>query len=371
MKIPDHASCLRHAGLAFSKLGARQFLLLLTALITPLTAGEVEEIQQAFIANRLAIKKWHMDISISVLRGADEHSGIDAITRIVTYNNGHLQRYEVTEKYLPQERFPGLSQDEYTDYDIWGQDETFHWCTQLWPKAKCAISIHDRSDDKMTMDPEALLFDVRWLAWGTESYEVHPGSTFANPLFVDWQVSDDRWQGISCKKMTFRRKTDNASSAYWFAPEMAYSILRSTYDDPEGPHYEGQFDVVQWRDSGIWFPQKAVYKVMDASGQLLRHEEQNIKILSINEDLDPALFTLQAINPPPGTKVYDNRPHVPSASRFQWDGKQVVPFREKTSHASKPKPSDNHVRWILLLNACILTLIGIVAVWRAFRKKSK
>jgi hypothetical protein len=347
-------------------------IVILAALSRESNGNDIADIQKAILANRAAIKAWHVAISIHVdPNDGSQGEDTDSVTGLVSYCDGDFQRHEVTSRYLPSEQFPGLSANEYVDYLVWNDREVLFWSTQQFPSSKCAIRVTDRSHDPQANVAGALLFDVRWLGWEPQ-LDAHPQELFSNPRLRDWRVSDEEWQGIPCKKLIYRYDTGSYLGTLWVSPERGYSVLRHDAEytaNGQAGRLEGTFLVKEWHDSGIWYPETAIRESKDAAGKVLRREEMSFQVHSINERLDRSLFTVAALAPTLGTRVFftpDDRQS--SRYRFEWDGHEIVQVRESSAALQKSE-APSAMRWLLLANAFALTVICAVCMWRAFRQK--
>jgi hypothetical protein len=266
-----------------------------------------------------------------------------------------------------------LSTDEYVTYRIWSDDHVISWSDQEFPGKTTVIKVADRPLSADASGHDALLFDARWLGWGAD-LDFPPQEVFSNPDFTQWRVTDEEWRGILCKKLTFSRQDSSDQGAYWVAPPMGHSVLRAVLEYGEGDTsgvLAGEFEVEEWRGSGIWFPKRAVRESQDAAGSVLRREEMTIDVFSINESLDPGLFTLEAISPPPNTRVFYNPTRGSDLTKWIWNGSEVVALdRETTRTVSQGPNATGRYRWLLLANAFILTIICTVCLWWAFRRRS-
>ncbi|MEX2121709.1 MAG: hypothetical protein WD847_19140 [Pirellulales bacterium] len=345
-------------------------LLLPIAFVGTTADDEIAAVEEKVIANRLAIKRWHVRVSFRYPIGG---SGQEVLM-FTSYLDGDRQRADLRSLYAAHERFPGLTSDHYDGYLIWGDNEEIMYGTkQSANGAKRALEfVLPASDPTQTRDDKIRAADIRWIAWHPEGSQMSIPMTdvLRNPRFVDRQMEDDVLRAVRCKKISFRLdraydSTDNKHTI-WVAPTMGYSILEYRLDYLDGAvpvRVRTETEVREWQDSGIWFPFASVYeKTVD--GKVQTRQEETIEVFSINEALKPELFKASSLNVPIGTAVYI-QPNPTRANRI-WDGEKAVEvgLRSATPPEGAPRP-----RWLLVLNAFVLTLICVGCLARFFWRK--
>lgn len=180
-------------------------------------------------------------------------------------------------------------------------------------------------------------------------------------------IESSSLDGLACWKVTFKTR-DGLDWELWFCPDQGNSLIRSQMSE-KSTNYQWTVDS-RSRPFGsppIWFPVQLQYTAVE-KGVVNRVEKTEITIHSINEPIDPAVFTVAGINPPAGTRamIY---PYDPSTGNiWSWDGKTLQPKPQPASQPAPVSPSDqprrpssnNYPLWIFLASCSLLATLLIV-----------
>ncbi|MDR2441741.1 MAG: hypothetical protein LBE12_20470, partial [Planctomycetaceae bacterium] len=135
-------------------------------------------------------------------------------------------------------------------------------------------------------------------------------------------MTDEILNGISCKKITYILKKGDAYVSFWLAVDCGYSPIRAETKTTSSKFYRcTSVDVSRYKDTDLWIPAHVIEEYAP-TGDPYRKTEYTITVYSINESLDPKIFTLEGLNIPVGTPV-DMHPDPKHLPRL-WDGKKVV-----------------------------------------------
>ncbi len=114
-----------------------------------------------------------------------------------------------------------------------------------------------------------------------------------------------------------------ATVRYWIVPEKNYGVIQ-VQTDSLGEGKQGRFratsELEQVRD-GVWFPRRVDFERRE-NDQVVRAEHSEIRVVSLNEEIDESVFTLAGAEIPVGWPIWDAR-YEDGRSRV-WDGSRVV-----------------------------------------------
>jgi hypothetical protein len=174
-------------------------------------------------------------------------------------------------------------------------------------------------------------------------------------------MNSETINGIACKKIKYFMDKGDAYFAIWFALDYAYSPIRVETESKQHQLFDyTTVEVNQYKNTDIWVPGKVIAERL-INGQSHRKTEYTITVYSINEPLDPKVFTLEGLNIPVGTPV-DMHPDPEHLPRL-WDGKKVVTEGEMLTNQMIAE-KHNQRSFILLIVS--LGLIGIIGLYRFF-----
>ncbi len=335
--------------------------------VTPATSDEIAAFEAKLIESRLAIKKWHMRMSIRYPIGEEPGLPVELISMLDDAN----QRFTTVSSYDVHEKLPGQSGNELIiRHLIWGQFGEISWGDQRLPDGGSRALEIDTTIDAAQVPLRAM--DVRWVGW--HEYGIRFANVMTDILqnadFVDRQLVDDVWNGVACKKLSFVHKKTGHPNVLWVSPEQGYSVLEYYVDYKDGAT-KGRvgtiYKPVEWKNTGIWYPKSWVHQDI-RDGSVGFREEVDVEIVSLNEHIPVEHFQATALNVPIGTSTYI-KPN-PDHKNYIWDGKKPVEVGLRASRRS-PTPRDaqpNRRLW-LLGNAFALTLISTLCLWKAFGRK--
>ncbi|MDR0610835.1 MAG: hypothetical protein LBG58_12045 [Planctomycetaceae bacterium] len=185
-------------------------------------------------------------------------------------------------------------------------------------------------------------------------------------------MTDEFLNDTECKKILYVKEKDEYHFAVWIAPQYGYSPIRMESQTKKYGLFDSTtVEVRQYKDTDLWVPVKATVQRLE-NGKLFRKTEYAITVYSINEPLDPKLFTPELLDIPVGTPVEMFSSHnPPNIKRQFWDGKKTVTegelFIQKIQDENAAK---NNKRRILGVVSGLI-LISIVCFYKFFtRRKS-
>ncbi len=332
---------------------------------------DVDAVVERLIANRSRIEdRWHVEIHWTVEPPEPPPvTGLRATNvSLTTWRDGPLYRTETVRRYKPEERFSGLEAELYTEYFIRNGPKKYHWSTKREPSegvpggSRCALAIFDRQNTEAADTGR----NIRWMGWYIAPLSPHPDSFFRSPGF-EWSVHPGEWDGITCHVLKGVRQGDREGIAeVWVAPEHGWSVIRGTFAD-DILKIETTIDVQQWKESGIWLPTRVVRRFSDSDSQLIAQQTVTYAVHSLNEPIDPAVFTLETLPVDPGTVVAFYPPRGGSLTRHVWDGEKVVEQAPEVAGGAEERAS-GRLRWGVLINGLFVTLVGVWVIWRALRR---
>lgn len=161
------------------------------------------------------------------------------------------------------------------------------------------------------------------------------------------------------------------SAKLWFSETKDRSLVKAENRTGEmGKSYVSTMSCEMELQTNLkcWLPSKIEFtRLLDA--KIIKHREYAIQYESMNQPLDPALFTIEGIQLPPGTTVVRNRYHNPY-DVIDKNGKPVeydpATGGEKIIDPTAPRFSNSHRKSILL--AAGLILLSALA-YRLIRRK--
>jgi hypothetical protein len=180
-------------------------------------------------------------------------------------------------------------------------------------------------------------------------------------------VEKGTWKNKPCYIVIFN--TDKSQIRYWAVPEMDYSVASIESKFPlnklENPsiHYRIKTEYQKDSKTGIWFPKQIGCKGL-RNGKSYMQENSAIKLISLNEPIDPEVFTPKGMGVYVGNTVRDK--DLKSQARLMWDGEQVV------TASGEPLPGrgiSDFNRKVIIAAGAILLLISFVITTRVRRTK--
>jgi len=343
------------------------FLVISCMVFGRLDADEIAVLEQRVIANRVAMHQWHIRVSLA-REGEGTHREPDApvATGYTFYLDGRQSRVDWTFRYAKKPF--GVDQDSYTSTTIWSDDQHISYSTQRFEDgAKSALEVADRdwslkneANGKIRLPP----FQTLGMLPGALLVDAPMTMCIGNPNRVELRISDDILNGIECKKISFVSE-HGLTTRVWIAPAMGPSVVRMEYDGKsQSPNYLDRTDVVvkEYRKTGIWFPASAESQRIQDGKVRIRRETVQVEVLSLNEPLDPKVFTIVDLNVPAGSFA-NVRPYT---GNFIWDGNQIR--EEGAAEVLRGTSGLSGRRITLLVTSSVLAILCGVFLWRRFRR---
>jgi hypothetical protein len=318
------------------------------------------------LEQRRAIKSGQVE-----LNSRFRENGVSLNTVRTVYFDGRKLRGDLQREYL--DRPPGAP-PQYTDVSCYGCFGDLHvHCTDRIPDGggRFAVSITDPELVDVNLvyvpDPRHLgLIPLDLFMMRHFNMEMVVGAVGS----AEAQVVDDAIAGRQCWRTEY--KLDEGSTArVWISPECDYSVLRVEYAfKHDRLEYLDRVDsIVSKKDGvGVWFPESCKYRRTEfgKSGEVVtREEDLAIKVVQLNQPVDPMVFSLQGISIlREGAYLHwVSKRARPGPGELQWNGSG---FQAPIAVRSEPPEGRSRTtRLIVCLNlAAISGLLGVVA----FRK---
>jgi hypothetical protein len=137
-----------------------------------------------------------------------------------------------------------------------------------------------------------------------------------------------------------------------------------------GLHNTIETTPVLHKSSGCWYPAKWVYERHE-NGKLTKKEEVSVELISLNEPIDPALFTLNGLERlKPDTRVnwLASSPPPPAEGSLLWNGKDIVSGRPGYGLPEDFLNRSNRLTVIIIVNVIFLSLIFWIYFYRRYRQ---
>jgi hypothetical protein len=176
-------------------------------------------------------------------------------------------------------------------------------------------------------------------------------------------MTDDILNGIECKKVLCFK--EGYYLAVWFAVKCGYSPIQM---ESESKQYKildrTTVDVTRYNESSdLWVPVHSVVERFE-DGKLYRRTEYTIAVYSLNEPLDPKVFTPEGLDVPVGTSV--EMTSAADKKMLLWDGKKAVTTGELSIAQMQEEKTVRFNRGRYLLIASGLALICSVCLYKFF-----
>jgi hypothetical protein len=229
-----------------------------------------------------------------------------------------------------------------------------------------------RSDNKANhMEIQNTIIDPKVLGLipysPTCTNRYHLRSYIGSEASKNGTVEKGTWKNKPCYIVIFN--TDKSQVRYRVVPELDYSVVsvESKYPlnnlkNPEQIH-RATTEYKKDKNTGLWFPGEINYKLM-YKGKKRIIEKSTIKLISLNEPIDPEVFTPKGMGVYVGNTVRDK--DSKSQARLMWDGEQVV------TASGEPLPGSgisDFNRKVIIAAGAILLLISFVITTKVRRAK--
>ena len=140
----------------------------------------------------------------------------------------------------------------------------------------------------------------------------------------------DRHAGFDCWRVSYTTPK-GGTVAYWVDPERGYNVLRieGAFTSFAGKPIVDRVDCDLQKVEGLWFPRSCRYRRTEEGGKVTSQEDLEVEVVSLNEPIDPEVFSLQGIDiiPEDATVVWvsDREPPVekPGIGSLKWDGEKL------------------------------------------------
>jgi hypothetical protein len=147
---------------------------------------------------------------------------------------------------------------------------------------------------------------------------------------------------------------------------MGYSVVRMEQEfKGGGTNYVDSVDleIKKHEKSGVWFPVSQHYQRVEDGNRVSREEHLKVTVVSLNEPLDPAVFTPAGMNVRPGSLVM----YIPERDTGEcvWDGSKIVCTRPG-EYSSGPGMSR---RWLVYVNLSALFILLAIFFLRQYYKR--
>jgi hypothetical protein len=158
-----------------------------------------------------------------------------------------------------------------------------------------------------------------------------------------------------------------ATKKFWFSEKQNNSLvkiegIRAIGKAPDQVSFE--CELTFYPEIQTWLPHKITHK--GELGGKPKHETYEIKFDSINQPLDPKLFTLEGVNLPPQTVVVTRRPHQPYD--IVNDEGKITKLDLKTMQPAPPEePRIFRAKTVLLGTGLFLMMIVAIRLIRKNR----
>lgn len=279
------------------------------------------------IENRKKIDRFHIEIEYEMYDAF--HPDMKQIAGMTFFCDGDNIRYDIKHKRKVQIK----GQDDYYNViHLWTKDQLVVY-TQGLDEAGDNWAVDVKAKDLALKDGYHLPPDVRTIGMNASGF-LFPQEieTVVGNLDREKSAStEENFQGLVCKKITYTDTKTGVEYTYWIAPSCGYGIVRmqSYYDgNPRSSNQEKtppmtnftEIKLSEHKNSGIWFP--AAMKFVCTSGKKVDiSQDFKIKTIALNEKIDPNHFTLKGLDIPVGTVVMKGRESI--EDNFFWDGNQI------------------------------------------------
>lgn len=326
----------------------------------PANIGEVEA---KVLANRRAIKSGRVILESKVREGdfSTEYSW-------TIYFTGKEIRQDTKRRYgvVPK----GAAGPDYTEITCFGNDRHISYSDQIMPDGGTMV-LAIRDPRKMQVEAAFEVVDPRILGMAPfdcqlSSRMFHLDSFIGAPNRENLSLTHDVEGGIDCVKIEFKPPAFNVVRV-WIAPTKGYNVVRMEQEFKDGAtSYIDSVDleIEKHEKSGIWFPVSQHYQRVNDGHRVTREERLKVTVFSLNEPVDPVVFTPASMNVRPGTAVI----YFPEkgTSQYVWDGSKIVGTHPELYRAVSHGASR---RWFLFANLSVLFIILAVFFARQYYKR--
>ncbi|PQO27881.1 hypothetical protein [Blastopirellula marina] len=260
--------------------------------------------------------------------------------------------------------------EEYTRTTIQGELGTYRYSTKEFLDGKTyVLAVNEGPADPLSIwdtipDPRVTGFGFgASLAGNHSKLDTHiNGPNRENVVMID-----ELFDGIDCKKISWRDTKNQVDMEVWIAPSMDYSPIRMRSSfERDGSTYvnEEVSKCVLFEKNNSWFPERAI-STRSIDGKVVAELSADIDVVCLNCEIPDDVFLPASIDVPVGTNVmfgYD------TDRRAVWDGSNVADIDPLTAI----QEGSNWLRsgkWWLVVVTCVFFAIVLFYVGvRALRK---
>jgi hypothetical protein len=315
-------------------------------LVTDCTLSEeidikkIQSICNKAIENRLKIKQWH--VKLDCTNTGSRHFAYP--TSLSFFVDGHRKREDQTMPDIDVSQYvqkihngekvsvekdvvPSKESGAKTTTEILGDEFYYRYQKnnisnlQTVPLYQQTKADNQPPSDRFKTDFRVLGFLPLGLNLGNSSIY----SFIGNLKELEGQITmtDDFLNDTECKKILYVNEKDEYHFAVWIAPQYGYSPIRMESQTKKYSLFDSTtVEVRRYKDTDLWVPVKATVQRLE-NGELFQKTDYTISIYSINEPLDPKLFTPELLDIPVGTPV-EMYPNPSTHQRRFGDDKNVT-----------------------------------------------
>ncbi|MCG6157244.1 hypothetical protein [Rubinisphaera margarita] len=350
--------------------------------IHPGPTDEIDRLETAVLLNR-------QKINSSVVRYSSSGyihklSSPMVPTESTVYFDGDYFRFDkvdlaITEKLKSEEAEPHVG----ADYIVYSPDASVTWSSIPAVEYTVVVSVSP-PQEFFTSDNHYI--DLRKV--GMNGFGIYDDdraffidSTIRGEGRSDFTLTRDEINGYPVQVLSFTQSGQNNSLELKDTPKRisvyidenrgpsVVRVERSTdYGNGWISKVVSNTEVTLLDGTDIWVPKKHSVMSYD-NGQLQSESHCDIEILSLNEPIDPEMFSLNALGIPIGTPVSLLKDDVDPRDRYEWDGSTIakVPFYRRASDLTS---SSNPGLPYLLLGVNVMAL-GVILLFWQWRKRRK
>ncbi|MDR3109557.1 MAG: hypothetical protein LBU65_07720 [Planctomycetaceae bacterium] len=340
-------------------------------IISPVFAAqdEIAAIEKKCIANRLAIKKYHIKVKIEREFFDEADQSNVRCTGLQFYYDDQNRRCDTTYEWYN----PKLTSDtgRYVQMVVWNETDKFQyrWFDGIDEEGRKSAFQAYSIDDKVDRESSMMEFsDFRILGFSTSGFlfKVPIDDIVGSPAKKNIGMEDVVLNGLNCKKISTEYIKTGASVCYWIVPEKGYSIVRIEGKTKEGAVEWTELDVEKDAASGLWFPMASRMEQWN-NDKLVWSEKLKIDVISLNQKIDLAYFTPQTMNVRVGAAVI--MPPISNEKFLFWNGENIVD-ENGTVYPYIFKGEDGRQKRLIVCSV-LSAVIGLILLRQYFREKKR
>lgn len=318
--------------------------------------AEIEALEKAVLQHRRAISSGQMQIHLTIYT----NQAIDAsLERMIYFDNERFRQDETA--------------NNVTRTRCFGDGVFFKYCTGSEAGRRYALEVqelkHVDRNANYIYEPLKVMF---YPGWSGLARSVHMESIIGAPDRTNFEMAPALWEGEQAVEVSFSlvRRPD-ARVRYCVVPTRGYSIvmMEARTQRQEIEVIESVHCALQRVADQLWFPKTVRYQKTE-NGKQGDREDMDFNVISLNQPLDPRLFTPAGMNVAPDTPV---APGPRDARVIQkWDGKAIVPMGDEERMRimfGQRNASRSHRRAILIGASIVCVGVGVIVYWWHRRRK--